>query len=313
MKIRLKPISSAAPLLLFALAMVGAAAWLIGPVSSRPVLARTAPAPPPEPVLAPRRAELMYPPHQLTRPPMRRDFERLRRELETAETDARSRLSALEASDANLETIQAQIEALRAEIAALKAKRAALGPSRPTNVESTEADQLSRVVDQRREEVVLLETDLARANAPAPQADSGKSQLSMASAPVNKLPVPVELIHSQIAPLTRDFFKFYMSGRRPTYSATRSRRGETIEEAGKPDSLFGKFLSKLNPKREYLLLLVNADSFDSFYAVRELAMRAGVEVSWQPSDTSDGTIAIVHVVPASARHPAVIPLPDVVQ
>ncbi len=242
-----------------------------------------------------------------------REIERLRRELEAAETDASSRLSALEASNADLETIQAQIEALRAEIASLKAKQAALGPSRLTSVEPAEANRLSVVVDQRREEIELLQADLVRVKAPAALASGERSQLSTASAPSNKLPVPVELIHSQIAPVTRDFFKFTMSGRRPTYSATRSRRGETIEEAGKPDSLFGKFLSKLQPKREYLLLLVNADSFESFYAVRELAMRAGVEVSWQPSDTSDGTIAIVHVVPPSARHPGVIPLPDVVQ
>jgi hypothetical protein len=313
MRIRLKPISSASPLLLFVVAMIGATAWLIGPVSSRPVFARTAPSPLPALVFAPRRAKLMYPAQKLAGPPLGRDIERLRRELEAAETEASLRLSALEASNADLKTIQAQIEALQAEIASLKAKQAALGPSRPTNVKPEEADRISVVVVQRREEIELLQADLARVKAPVPLASGEKSQLSTASAPLNKLPVPVELIHNQIAPVTGDFFKFSMSGRHPTYSATRSRRGETIEEAGRPYSLFGKFLSKLHPKREYLLLLVNSDSFESFYTVRDVAMRAGVEVSWQPSDTSDGTIAMVHVVPPSARHPGVIPLPDVVQ
>lgn len=313
MRIRLKPTFPAGPLLLFIVGVVGAAVWLIGPVRSRPVLAMTAQAPPPAPVFAPRRVELMYPAQKPAPQEAGHDVERLRRELETAEVDASSRLSALEASNADVEAIQAQIEALRAEIASLAAKRAELGRNQPSNAEAAEADQLSVVVDQRREEVVLLEADLARLKAPAPQVGGEKTQLSTASAPFNKLPLPVELIHNQIAPVTRDFFKFEMSDRRPTYSAMRSRRGETIEEAGKADSLFGKFLSKLHPKRQYLLLLVNTDSFESFYAVRELAMQSGVEVSWEPSDTSDGTIAMVHVVPPSARHPGVIRLPDVVQ
>ena len=108
------------------------------------------------------------------------------------------------------------------------------------------------VVDQRREEVVLLEADLARLKSPAPQPGGENSQLSQASAPSQKLPVPVELIHNQIAPVTRDFFKCPVSSK-PTYTATRSRRGETIQEASKPDSLFGKFLGKLRPNREYML------------------------------------------------------------
>ena len=171
---------------------------------------------------------------------------------------------------------------------------------------------MSAVVDQRREEVELLQADLARAKAPVPQQLGENSQLSQSSAPSNKVPVPVELIHNQIAPVTRDFFKF-STFKRAKYSATRSRRGETIDEASNPASLFGKFLTKLHPNREYILLLVNPDSFDAFYAIRELAMKAGVEISWQPSDTSDGKIAIVHVVLPSRGHPGTIPLPYLVQ
>jgi hypothetical protein len=310
MRIRLKLTPPGTPLLLFAVALIGAAAWLIGPVSSRSVLARTVPAPA-APVLAPRRVEAVYQATRFAAPPPEHDIERLRRELEKAEIDARSHLAALEASNADLESIQTQIDALRAEIAALQAKRAALGPNGPANPEA-EADQLSQVVDQRREEVVLLQADLARAKAPAPQPGGENTQLSTASAPSNKLPVPVELLHNQIAPVTRDFFRF-SSFNRATFLATRSRRGETIDEARNPESLFGKFVAKLRPDREYILLLVNPDSFDSFYAVRDLAMRAGVEISWQPSDTSDGTVPIVHVVIPSKRHPGVIPLPDVVK
>jgi hypothetical protein len=311
MRIRLKLTRPGTPLLLFAVALVGAAAWLIGPVSSRSVLARTVPASP-APALAPRPVVAVHPATKFAAPPSEHDIERLRRELETAEVDARSHLAALEVSDADLKSIQAQIDALRAEIAALQAKRAALGPSGPANPEATEADQLSKAVDQRREEVVLLQADLARAKAPAPQPGGENTQLSTASAPSHKLPVPVELIHNQIAPVTKDFFRF-SSFHRATFLATRSRRGETIDEAKNPESLFGKFVAKLRPDREYILLLVNPDSFDSFYAVRDLAMRAGVEISWQPSDTSDGTVPIVHVVTASKRHPGVIPLPDVVK
>lgn len=312
MRIRLKLTSSAAPLMLFIVALAATTSWLIGPVSSRPLLARTVTAPVAAAMLPERQAVPHYARVKFAAPSLARDVERLRRELDEAVTEASSRLAALEASDADLEAVRAQIDALRAEIASLEAKRSALGPIRPTIPETSEADQLSAVIDQRREEVALLQADLARAKAPAPQPGGENSQLSQASAPSQKLPVPVELMHNQIAPVTREFFKFPATTS-PTYTATRSRRGETIDEASKPGSLFGKFLAKLHPDREYLLLLVNSDSFESFYAVRELAMGAGVEISWQPTDTSDGTIPIVHVVPATARHPGVIRLPDIVR
>ena len=262
--------------------------------------------------IAPHHVEPLYAPAKFAEPPAR-DIGRLRRELDVAETDARSRLAALEASNAVLEAIQTQIEALRTEIASLEAKRAALGPSRPTIPEAAETDQLSAAWTNVAKRSQLLQADLARAKAPVPQQLAARTRnFRNHQHPATRLPVPVELIHNQIAPVTRDFFNF-STFKRANYSATRSRRGETIDEASKPASLFGKFLTKLHPNREYILLLVNPDSFDAFYAIRELAMKAGVEISWQPSDTSDGKIAIVHVVLPSKGHPGTIPLPYLVQ
>jgi hypothetical protein len=328
MKLRLRtPTISDFQLPLFVVALAAGTVWLIGPVSSKPAppvmpadtadLPALRPAYPP-PTFSPERfATPTYPLQAQQRDAAQKatakaDPEKLREELIEAEQAARERLAQLEASNADLQAVQTQIDALRNEIAALEAKRASLGPVDPATLDTAEVDKLAALVDTRREEVGTLKAELQRIKLPENLPRDEVSKLSGAASPQNKLPIPVELIHDQIAPVTKEFFKF-PSTTKAEYIVTRIRRGETIEEASQPDSAFATFLTKVHPKKQYLLLLVNPDSFDSFYAVREMALRAGLEISWQPLNTSDGTIPIVHVVPASAKHPGWIRLPDVVK
>ena len=97
--------------------------------------------------------------------------------------------------------------------------------------------------------------------------------------------------------------------------ATRKRPGETVAEARAPDSQFARFLSKTPPDTRFISCLLNRDSFEAYFAVRDMATRAGFDIAWEVADTSSGKITIQRVKlvsnPRSAGAP--VALPDVMK
>ena len=115
----------------------------------------------------------------------------------------------------------------------------------------------------------------------------------MAATPT-KLPILVELVRNRVVPLVKENFRIQHKILGPAV-ATRITSGDSIANLGRPDSSFSKLLKTINPEKQYLACLLNADSFEAFRDARRLAQQRGIEIGWEPSDTSSGTILIYPV------------------
>jgi len=300
------------PLLLFLIALMGGALWLLHPVPEaaglvRPNAPRVAAVPPP-PVAAPR-AE---PP-----PPRSRPYPAaVRAELEAVKQAMGERAAALDAQNAEIETLQRRVDALRAELDVLEKQSASLGPAAVAAAPSAEENRMEELVKERRGEISHLESEIASLKAPpaVPMPDARQIPRAV-HAPAQKLPVLVDLSGNRIAPVTEEFFRFPFFSVSSQIVATRKRPGETIAEARAPNSQFARFLSKTKSDSRYISCLLNSDSFEAFYAVRHMAARAGFDIAWEPTDTSGGKIAIQRVKltskPPSPRDS--VSLPDILR
>lgn len=294
------------PVLLFLIALIGATLWLLKPVPDAAALVRPEP-PRAAPVQAP--APVVEPP-----PPSRRapDLAALRAGLEADSAAVRERTAALDEQNVEIEKLRLKVDALRIELDALEAQRASIGPPIAPAVPATEEARLQNLVNQRRDQIAQLESELANLKTPPPAPPDANVPRAVRAA--QKLPVLVDLIGNRIAPVIGEFFHLPIVALSSEVVATRKRPGETIAEARAPDSQFARFLSKLNTGTRYVSCLLNSDSFAAFFAVREMTARAGLDIAWEPADTSSGRIPIQRVKlvakPSSRR---VVPVPDVMR
>jgi hypothetical protein len=220
--------------------------------------------------------------------------------------------AALDAQIAEIEMLQRRVDALRTELAALEAQRAPMGPAAVTSAEESRTEDL---VQERRAQMSHLESELANLKSAlaAPLPDARKVPLAVH--PSQKLPVLVDLSGNRIAPVTGEFFHLPMFTSSSVVVATRKSPGETIAEARAPNSQFARFLSKIHSEKRYISCLLNSDSFEAFYAVRDMATRAGFDIAWEPADTRSGKIPIQKVkLVSKPRSPDdVVPLPDILR
>jgi len=239
------------------------------------------------------------------------DVDSVRAELRQAEDAARTRAAEVDEFDSQLAALQARVDALRAELKSLEDKRAAALAAIASD--PRENPPLERDLQAKREELTQLTANLAdmkAARGSLPKKFGVTRELN-----ASKLPAPVDLIGNRIAPVTKDFFHFPLLGFSGPTVVKRSHPGETIAEARQPDSKFANFLRSVRHNGEYLSCLLNADSFEAFDAVRQMAARAGVDVSWEPAWTNSGAIAItrVHLVRKPRSHDKPVALPDIVR
>jgi hypothetical protein len=295
------------PLLLFLFALIGGTLWLLKPVSDAAALVGPAapPAAAPPPVLVPRA--------ESPQPRAQPNLAAVRAELEAAEQAMRERAAALDTQTAEIEMLQRRVDALRAEFESLEARHASVGPV--ATAPAAEESYLQDLVKERQAETSHLESELAslKSALAAPAPDTRRVPRAVRTS--QKLPVLVDLNGNRIAPVTAEFFHFPMFGRSAEIVAARKKPGETIAEARAPDSQFARFLSKIHPDSRYISCLLNSDSFEAFYAVRDMASRAGFDIAWEPADTSSGKIAIQKVkLVANPRSPRdVVPMPDIMR
>lgn len=303
-------ISRATPLLVFAAIFATGSAWIIRPVpggvaplppmpKAPPVFLPLVQSPPPAPEEAPKITE--------------QDVQQLRAALENAEAAVRESREALNVSDAELQALQQKVDELRAELAALEAKRAAILAA-IGRTPTPQDEPLSAAVQQKRQEVAELESNLSSLRDQI-SALKAKTHVRTALNPRWKLPMPVELYGNRIAPVDRDFFRYPLLPLTTTIVVTRKHPGETIAEARKPDSAFHDYLADMRKHGGYVSCLLNSDSFEAFFAVRDMAKRAGVDVSWEPAWTESGKITIteVHFVKKASKKDVTIALPQIVR
>ncbi|HZU28642.1 MAG TPA: hypothetical protein VFA04_24165 [Bryobacteraceae bacterium] len=304
-----RPISRHTPVLLFLVLFASGSAWMIRPEPGGP--APLPPMPQPAPVYLPLTPS---PPVADETPRITdADVQQLRTQLETAEAAVREAKDSLQISQAELDALQKKVDALRAELAALEAKRAAIlaamGPIAPSP-----DDDLARKVNLQREEAAKLESNLQALRDQLAALDV-KTRLRTALRPAWKLPRPVELCFNRIAPLDKDFFHYPLLAMGVTETITRKRPGETIAEARRPDSAFSEFLARVREQGGYVSCLVNSDSFQAFFAVREMAARYHLDVSWEPAWTQNGAIAVtrVHLIKKASKKDITVDLPQIVR
>ena len=264
--------------------------------------------PKPPPVLLP----LLLPPATPSPPVTEIDIQALRDRLAELRNTIPGRKFSNDSTAAELDALQKKVDELRAELEALDARRAAMIAA-PANV-PTGDDTLETQIADDRAQVAAGEEDLASIQA-APGSKLANPQFRGASMPVWKLPAPVELNGNRIAPVDRDFFHFPLIVLSSSMVVTRKHPGETIAEAQRPDSMFAKFLARVRKEHCYISCLLNGDSFEAFFAVREMARRAGLDVSWEPAWTADGNVAItrVRLVRKASDKQKTVALPEIVR
>ena len=165
---------------------------------------------------------------------------------------------------------------------------------------------------ERRVEISRLESELANLKSALAEPSPDEGQIPRAIRVSQKLPVLVDLSGNRIAPVTSEFFRLPMFARSSEITATRKKPGESIAEARAPNSQFRRFLSKIHADSHYISCLLNSDSFEAFYAVRDMVTRAGYDIAWEPADTSNGQIAIQRVKLVRAPR-EVVTLPDIMR
>jgi hypothetical protein len=291
--------------------IVFVAALLAGSMSMIRFVPRDAAPLPPLPKSPPVLFPLVLPPAVHSAPATEIDIQALRDRLEELRSAIPVHQSSNNVTAAELEALQKKVDELRAQLETLEARRAAT-PAAPSNVPAGD-DALETQVADDRTQVAAREQDLASINA-VPDSKIANPQFRGASMPVWKLPAPVELSGNRIAPVDRDFFHFPLLLISSSVVVTRKHPGETIAEAQRPDSMFAKFLERVRKERCYVSCLLNGDSFEAFFAVRDMARRAGVDVSWEPAWTADGHVAItrVRLIRKASDKQKTVALPEIV-
>ena len=297
----------AAPLATFIVALAAGSVWMV-----RFVRAEVAP-PPPMPRPPAVLVTLVPPPAPRPMTVKDPDLRVLHARLTELLKAIAEQRAANDTSAADLDVLQKKVDDLRAEVESLEARRAALLSASETIGPENDA-ALEIQISNERKTVAAREQDLANAQVQL-DAEPWTRSFSASLVPLRQLPAPVELIGNRIAPVDRDFFQFPLIVLSSRLVLTKKHPGETIAEAGQPDSRFAKFLEQVRREHCYVSCLLNSDSFDAFFAVRNMARRAGVEVSWEPAWTQDGKVAItrVRLVGRASGTEKTVELPGVVR
>lgn len=285
------------PIFLFILSLLAGTLWIIIPTDPKPELQ-------PASVIASEVVPLApVVPVQDSKPaaPPRNDEEKLRRELAAAEERLQQSVQGSQLTTEQLNELQRQNERVSAEIQneqrVLDGMKAELRSLEQQLTQKAPAPQNSETLNEARTLAKLLadkKAEESRAQAQFSAAAAG-AEVKLPYVPTAgtpfKLPVLVEFIHNRVVPVTKESFRIKESLTGPAV-ATRKSEGDSIGDIAKPSSLFSKFLAKMKPDKEYLSCLLNPDSFEAFREARKLAQQKGIDVGWEPVDTSSGQIVI---------------------
>jgi hypothetical protein len=107
----------------------------------------------------------------------------------------------------------------------------------------------------------------------------------------------IHLIGSNAIPIDEDHYRVevgYLQDRRTRAAQfTKKAVGETIDEIQRPNSEFMAYLAKIDPSKQYLLCMMNNDSFAIYREVRKLAASRGIKVGWDTIYRTDGVLIFV--------------------
>lgn len=189
------------------------------------------------------------------------------------------------AAQAARQAAQERVDALEREIAR----------RRQTGAEAAARDRtLGEEIVRTERENDELAAALARQRA----GQTAKDSIAVESTPLAKLggthaPVYVALIDGRVTPVKEPYFNLRSvtvsrgAGRfEAVIEAVPSIEGEPIERALASGSAFSRLRDALDPSKQYLALLVDASSFESFRALRETLRRRSLPFGWEPCDAT---------------------------
>lgn len=152
-------------------------------------------------------------------------------------------------------------------------------------------DQQQDLAD-RQAKLAAMRGELAKLQAASPAA--GQKVIPVYSAPLvvsrtdKKAALMIEMVEGRVVLVKVPFYAFETvtfesNGHyEKAIKARRVQQGEGLEQARAQTSLFSRSLAEVNPREEYVILLVHSDSFATFRAVREMLRNRGIDYGWTP-------------------------------
>jgi len=269
---------------------------------------------PPRPAV-PRPAPL--PPPRLVAVVNNPDVPGAERELRDVTADLAAAEARMQALAAQLEEVQSRIRELEEDLRRYQAMSAGTPGGLSVEVLNARRRELENLLAAQKSELVRLTGAMKDLRAAGSKDLKVKRTEAEAA---TKLPELVDLIHNRAFPMAKGFYRMpLLAGLDRTYEATRTGDGLTIAEIRAPEGAFSEFLSRLKPERQYVSCLLNNDSFEAYYAVREVVTRRGLDIGWEPADTSGGRVKVYTIKLVSAEKAAksrdekVPELPDIVR
>ena len=103
--------------------------------------------------------------------------------------------------------------------------------------------------------------------------------------PDARKPVFILLSQGTVTPVREPYYTFTQSG--DVVQASLSRRGDSVDRALANRSDFQKLLGEINLRSQYVFLLVDSSSFETFRAVRAWLEQRKIPFGWEPNNYPD--------------------------
>jgi hypothetical protein len=217
-----------------------------------------------------------------------------RQEVTTLSLPVQAAVTEKDRLTAQIRMEEQQVKELEAKLDELTRKEEETGrkvaavPS-PNSQLGTEAEQLGQQLASRQTEVKRLQLALEQTRGFSD--GSGVGSPRVVHTKLN--PKLVQLIGDRALPLDAENYQVetgYLADHTRAVQYTKKARGESAEEVALPGSKISAFLGKIDPSKEYLLCVLNNDSFRVFREVRTLARAKGIQVGWDTSYRTDGVL-----------------------
>ena len=208
-----------------------------------------------------------------------RQSQRHEQYLRALQAENQQSITLIEHEQKTLDKLQTQVQTLEAQPVAAQNQLQHLVQA--NRAEAGEVEALRRLLAEKEGEADRLRAQLETTK-PRPEAEMPGIHTATRA---NKLPVLLELIHNRAVPFNKEFYHSKLKLIGPAVVERRS-EGETIAEIHKPGSAFNAMLGKLNPEKQYVSCLLNSDSFEIFREVRRIAQAKGIDLGWEPADTT---------------------------
>jgi len=185
---------------------------------------------------------------------------------------------------------QAELSASLARIRFLQAEQERLEHDKEqTDKDRQEVERLARELWEKQQELRRLESRVREAMAEAKRSEVQRPVVPVETTPIydveqTRSPMFVALIEGAVTPVEPPQYEF--SQYRNARVATLKQRGDAVDEALAQESESVKLIGRLDTRRQFVFLLVDSSSFESFRTVREFLRKREVPFGWYPVPNS---------------------------